>query len=268
MLALTLLGLLAQPNVVHLVGITPGQRASHLMGTYTIRAVWVNGHPSYSRDRGMALWWAEGIWCAGRAELMGQRQGALVSERSTQEAPAGVKRWFARQADGGVAVVPTAQCVAGDDGAAVAASEAQQLEQALSRLPRTIYVVATTHKLDRVRRTFCGAYNAQRSRRVNNRLVYVREGSTTGGKAVSNSTKVVWQAGGGWFVGVAKYLGQQAGAMLAVLDSALGPEQARRRGAESPRPPCSHASRRRERARLPHTHTATAPRPCDAAPRP
>ena len=38
------------------------------------------------------------------------------------------------------------------------------------------------------------------------------------------------QAGGVWFVGVGKYAGQQLGAMLAVIDPALGPEQVRSTG--------------------------------------
>eukprot|EP00966_Prymnesium_polylepis_P315351 7286618-Prymnesium_polylepis.1 len=74
--------LAAAQTDVYLVGIPPGQTASYLMGTYSLRVAKVNGRPSYARDANLALWYVDGAWCAGRSDLIGQRHGALVSEKS------------------------------------------------------------------------------------------------------------------------------------------------------------------------------------------
>ena len=212
-------------RVVFMVGVEPGQPGSHLMGTYKVRsAALVNGRPSYARDERAAIWFADGAWVVGSADRIGQRLGAMLALDLAATPDAISAQWSINQGDGTRKTSPTARCVSGDNGSSVAAEEARQLEQKLAALPRTVYITAS--KTDKVRRAYCGAYNVQRGRAtVNGRLVYLREGSIASGKSVSDTTKMIWYAGGVWYVGVAKYIGTQMGAMLAVSDPALGPEQ-------------------------------------------
>ena len=181
-----------QPQQVHFIGIPPGQASSHLMGTYTLRpGALVNGRPSYLRDAATGLWYADGAWCAGRVEFIGERRGSLVALDLSRSPERVSVPWSAFNGIEKKMSSSTAKCVSGDAGASTAASEAQQLEHSLSQSAKTVFITAT--KMDKVRKAFCGAYNVQRRGLVNQRQVYLREGSVTNGKSVTNSTKMIWQ---------------------------------------------------------------------------
>ncbi|KAL1515468.1 hypothetical protein AB1Y20_002092 [Prymnesium parvum] len=217
------------PSRVFMVGIPAGEPGSHLMGEFTLRSPpLVNGRPSFSRGDAEAIWFAEGAWCVGRVERLGQRTGVMVST-DPRPTPDGISRWAVHLGPkgGAMQLSPAVRCLAGEEGAAAAAAEARELEAQLARLPRTVYIVAS--KMSRIRREFAGAYHVPRGGAlVNRRLVYLREGSVLGGKRVSNNTRMIWQerrAGGAWFVGTARYAGRPMGGVLVVHDPAIGPDK-------------------------------------------
>ncbi|KAL3905070.1 MAG: hypothetical protein SGPRY_011046 [Prymnesium sp.] len=198
--ALLPLLLLARPPAaveaeLYLVGIPAGQPGSHLMGVYRMLAApWINDHPTYARGEDAAMWFAGRAWCVDGREHMGHDSGVMMAV-DPRRTPDGISRWsvYAGNADGNMQLSSTARCLSGEAGAAAAAMEAEELRQKLSALPRSVYLVAT--KMDKARRTFVGAYNQQRGGAlVNQRPVYLREGSLLGGKQPTNSTKMIWQA--------------------------------------------------------------------------
>lgn len=164
------------------------------MGTFNLSPQGlVNGRPAFIRDEDAAIWFASGVWCIGRSENMGRALGVLVSS-DARATPDGISRWaiYGGQSNK-ITNFSTARCLSDANGAALAAAEAHELASQLSKAARTVYIVAK--KVDKLRRTFCGAYNAQKGHElVNHRKVYFREGSVLGGKRVMNSTKVIWQA--------------------------------------------------------------------------
>jgi len=198
----------------YMTGLRPDEPLARFMGPYERRVEMVNGRPAFVQAaNAAALWYASGTWWLGPESILGKKAGVMHLDDGASTPDASSAPWVGWRNDSW-AFFPSVRCLSSAAAGKQLAAERTALSDALARSAATVYFVGS--QMDKLRREWVGAYKRQRSLGlVNGRHAYAKDGS---------STKMMWFAGGAWFVGNSKHRGKPLGVFLA-RDAASSPER-------------------------------------------